>query len=83
MQRQSATNPLPGIGDAADAWARWSRATGRDVRDRDYWTAFGAMVIVVTASRAMVQWGLAGSNLESDNPLVGAWEAAVDEAQGR
>ena len=50
-------------------------------RDRDYWTAFGAMVIVVTATRAMVQWGLAGPNLESDNPLVGAWEAVVDEAQ--
>ena len=83
MQRQSATNPLPGIGDAAEAWARWSRATGRDVRDHEYWTAFGATVIVVTATRAMVLWGLSGPDVESDNPLVGAWEAAVDEAKAR
>ena len=83
MQRQSATNPLPGVGDAAEAWARWSRATGRDVRDHEYWTAFGATVIVVTATRAMVLWGLAGPDVESDNPLVRAWEAAVDEAEAR
>ena len=50
-------------------------ATGSD------WTAFGAMVLCVTASRAMVQWGMGGPSLESDNPVVAAWQAAIDEGR--
>jgi len=38
------------------------------------------MVLVITASRALVQWGLAGPDLEASNPLVAAWEATVEQA---
>jgi aminoglycoside phosphotransferase (APT) family kinase protein len=79
-QRRSAPQPLPGIPTADETWARWSRATGRDARDRDYWMAFGAMVLCVTATRAMLQWGLADATVETDNPLVTAWEHAVQRA---
>ena len=51
-------------------WSRWSRETGRDSTDLDYWSAFGAAVIVVTATRAMVQWGLADPFVEEVNGLV-------------
>jgi aminoglycoside phosphotransferase (APT) family kinase protein len=80
QQRQNAENPLPGIGTADEAWARWEAATGRTVADRAYWTAFGAMVLGITATRAMVQWGLAGPDLEATNPLVAAWEDLVERA---
>jgi aminoglycoside phosphotransferase (APT) family kinase protein len=81
-QRGNVEHPLPGIPSPEATWARWARATGRRVDQRDYWTAFGATVLVVTATRAMIQWGLAGPSVESANPLVGAWEAAVELAAG-
>jgi hypothetical protein len=83
MQRANAAHPLPGAGTSDDAWDRWGAATGRDTDDRDIWTAISAMVVVITASRAMVQWGLAGSTLDDDNPLVGLWERAVERAEAR
>ncbi len=83
LQRRSATRPLPGFPPADDTWARWAQATGRAAGDRDYWTAFGAMMLSVTATRAMIQWGLAGPSVESDNPIVEEWEAIVASAAGR
>jgi aminoglycoside phosphotransferase (APT) family kinase protein len=83
LQRDGAQDPLRGIGDADEVWTRWSAATSRDNRQRDYWTAFGAMVLVITATRAMIQWGLAGSDIETDNPLVAVWEGLVERATGR
>jgi aminoglycoside phosphotransferase (APT) family kinase protein len=73
--------PLSGLPTADETWARWACATGRDLDHLEYWTAFGATVIVITASRAMVQWGLPTSSLDTDNPLVGAWESAVQDAR--
>lgn len=81
-QRASGT-PLEGVGTTEEAWARWGAATGRDVTDREYWTAFGAMVLCVTATRAMFQWGFGGPNIENDNPVVPAWEAAIEAVPGR
>jgi aminoglycoside phosphotransferase (APT) family kinase protein len=72
--------PLSGLPTADETWARWARTTGRDLDHRDYWSAFGATVIVVTATRAMVQWGMSTSSLDTDNPLVAAWETAVQDA---
>jgi aminoglycoside phosphotransferase (APT) family kinase protein len=80
LQRRGAEQVLPGAGDADEAWDRWATATGRDTSRRDYWTAFGAMVLAITATRALVQWGLAGPDLEASNPLVAEWEAVVDRA---
>jgi aminoglycoside phosphotransferase (APT) family kinase protein len=71
---------LPGVPPEQETWARWSRATGRALVDLDYWMAFGAAVIVVTATRAMVQWGLVDPFVEEVNALVPAWESVVDRA---
>jgi hypothetical protein len=42
--------------------------------------AFGASVIVVTATRAAVMWGSADSFAEEQNALVPLWESVVDRA---
>jgi aminoglycoside phosphotransferase (APT) family kinase protein len=63
-----------------ETWQRWSRATERRVEHREYWTAFGMMIICITATRAMLQWGLAGDTVDSDNPMVGDWVGMIEEA---
>jgi aminoglycoside phosphotransferase (APT) family kinase protein len=79
-QRPPDVAALPGIPTPDETWARWSAATGRRADDQDYWTAFGAMIVGITATRAMVQWGLAGPDLEASNPFVAAWETSLAEA---
>ena len=71
---------LPGIPSEAETWARWSEVTGRALVDLDYWSAFGAAVIVVTGTRAMVQWGLSDPFVEEVHTMVPAWELLVDRA---
>jgi aminoglycoside phosphotransferase (APT) family kinase protein len=80
LQRQHVEKPVAGIPPADDTWARWSEATGRTVDDPDYWTAFGATILCITATRAMIHWGLAGDDIEADNLIVPLWESAVDRA---
>ena len=80
MQRASATPPLAGAGTDDEAWQRWEAATGRDVVDRSFWTAFGATIIVITATRAVVQWDVAPDDPEPANHLVTLWEGLIDEA---
>ncbi len=75
--REQAERPL-GLPSPHETWARWSAATGRSIADRDYWTAFGAMVLCITATRAMVQWNIPIESLESDNGLLFAWESTVE-----
>ena len=78
----SAHDPL-GLPSADETWQRWGAATGRPTADRDYWTAFGATIIVVTATRAIVQWGgpdAAANFTEQQNTLIDAWEAAIEGA---
>jgi aminoglycoside phosphotransferase (APT) family kinase protein len=72
--------PLPGLPTEDETWSRWSRTTGRELADLDYWTAFGASIIVVTATRAAVMWGSADSFAEEQNALVPLWESVVDRA---
>ena len=79
-QQANRGSQLPGIPSEEDTWARWSQKTGRDLTDLDYWSAFGATIIVVTASRAMVQWGLADPFAEECNGMLPAWESLVDRA---
>jgi aminoglycoside phosphotransferase (APT) family kinase protein len=78
--RDGTDRSLPGLPSAEETWARWERATGRTADHREYWTAFGATIIVVTATRAMIQWGLPVESVDTGNPLVDAWEAAVRRA---
>jgi aminoglycoside phosphotransferase (APT) family kinase protein len=80
LQRRSIDQPLAGLPSAEETWTRWSAATGRSADDRDYWIAFGAMILCVTATRAMIQWGVAGESVDTDNFIVPAWEAAVERA---
>jgi aminoglycoside phosphotransferase (APT) family kinase protein len=80
MQRRSAPRPLAGAGSDDEAWARWSAATGRPATDRAFWTAFGATIIVITATRALVQWEVAPDDPEPANHLVTMWEALVTAA---
>jgi aminoglycoside phosphotransferase (APT) family kinase protein len=76
QHRQNTENPLD-FPSADDTWRQWSEATGRPVTRREYWTAFAATILCVTATRAMIQWGMAGPSVEDSNPVVGAWERAV------
>jgi aminoglycoside phosphotransferase (APT) family kinase protein len=71
---------LPGLPTEDETWSRWSRATGRDLADLDYWMAFGATIIVVTATRASVMWGPPDSFAEEHNGLLPLWESVVDRA---
>jgi aminoglycoside phosphotransferase (APT) family kinase protein len=78
LQRRSVDRPLAGVPSKDESWERWSRETGRSDCDRAFWMAFGATILCVTATRAMIQWGLSGPTVESDNPIVSAWEAAIE-----
>ncbi|MCA2244767.1 phosphotransferase family protein [Mycobacterium sp. WUMAC-067] len=80
MHRQNSDEPLPGVPSPEETWQRWSQRTGRPVSDCNYWTAFGVMVLCITATRAMVQWGLAGPSLEDTNPIVAEWELMTTRA---
>ena len=78
LLRRSVDRPLAGFPSKDESWERWSRETGRSDCDRAFWMAFGATILCVTATRAMIQWGLSGPTVESDNPIVSAWEAAIE-----
>jgi aminoglycoside phosphotransferase (APT) family kinase protein len=80
LHRASAERPVDGLPSADETWTRWSRVTGRPAQDRAYWTAFGATVLCVTATRAMIQWGLADRTIETANPMVSRWERCVERA---
>ncbi len=80
LQRRHVAVPLPGLPTADETWERWGRATGRPTGDREYWTAFSATILCITATRAMIQWGMSSSTLESDNAIVAAWEQAIAAA---
>jgi aminoglycoside phosphotransferase (APT) family kinase protein len=75
------TAPLPGLPTEDETWARWSAATGRELVDLDYWMAFAATVIVVTATRASVMWGPPDSFSEDQQGLLPLWESVVEGAQ--
>jgi aminoglycoside phosphotransferase (APT) family kinase protein len=73
------TAPLPGLPSEEETWTRWSAATGRELVDLDYWMAFGATIIVVTATRASVMWGPPDSFSEDHQGLLPLWESVVQE----
>jgi aminoglycoside phosphotransferase (APT) family kinase protein len=63
-----------------ETWERWSRATGRPLEHLEYWTAFSMTIICITATRAMVQWGIAGDDVDLTNPMVADWHSLIDVA---
>ena len=78
ITRMLADQPVAGIPAADETWERWSAASGRSVDDRDYWTAFGAAIMCITGTRAMLSWGMALETIEADNIIIGHWEALLD-----
>ncbi len=80
LQRRHVAEPLPGFPTIDETWERWGRAAGRPTGDREYWTAFSATILCITATRAMIQWGMSSSTIEADNTIVAAWETAVATA---
>lgn len=79
MHRRNADPALPGFPSSDETWTRWAAATGRSIEHRDYWTAFGATVLHVTAARAMRQFDMPPESVESVS-LVEQWEATVERA---
>ncbi|MFN8028055.1 MAG: phosphotransferase [Acidimicrobiia bacterium] len=77
--RRGAPAPLA-LPSPEETWQRWSRATGRPLEHLEYWTAFAMTIICITASRAMVQWGVAGDDIDVSNPMVADWHALIDVA---
>lgn len=77
--RQVVAEPLA-LPRAEETWKRWSRATGRPLEHLEYWTAFSATIICITATRAMVQWGVGGDDVESANPLLAYWHSLIEVA---
>ena len=64
---------LPGRGfDVTERPYRLKDADGR-VHERVY---------VLGMQLASVQWGVAGPSVDTDNPIVGMWEATVERARG-
>ena len=82
LSRSNLDTPLPGIPPEHETWSRWEAATGRSVpeADRPYWKAFGAMILAITATRFMLNLGMPADTVDADNPIVGSWQAMVDEA---
>lgn len=77
--RRAVAEPLA-LPSADETWQRWSRATGRPLEHLGYWIAFSMTIICITATRAMLQWGMAGVNVDTDNPMVADWLALIDVA---
>jgi aminoglycoside phosphotransferase (APT) family kinase protein len=74
--------PASGIPSAEDTWDRWQAVSGRSIRERDYWTAFGATIMCVTGTRAMLKWGMPVDTINTDNIVIPEWEAIVKRAAG-
>jgi aminoglycoside phosphotransferase (APT) family kinase protein len=72
--------PATGVPSVAETWDYWETITGRSVHQRDYWTAFGATVLCVTGTRAMLKWGMPVATIDNDNIVVAEWEALIERA---
>jgi len=77
--RRAVAEPLA-LPSAEETWQRWSRASGRPLEHLAYWTAFSMTIICITATRAMLQWGMAGATVDTDNPMVTDWLALIEVA---
>lgn len=72
--------PATGIPSPDETWEHWQAKTGRAVSNRDYWTAFGATVLCITATRAMLKWGMPVETIDRDNLVVDEWERLAKSA---
>jgi aminoglycoside phosphotransferase (APT) family kinase protein len=72
--------PATGLPSPLETWARWEELTGRTVRHSDYWTAFGATILCITGTRAMLKWGVPVDTIDTSNIVVQQWEMLVERA---
>jgi hypothetical protein len=72
--------PATGLPSQQDTWDRWERLTGRTILQRDYWTAFGATILCITGTRAMLKWGVPVETIDTSNIVVPEWEALIERA---
>lgn len=72
--------PATGIPSTDETWQHWEAKTGRAVGHRDYWTAFGATILCITATRAMLKWGMPVETIDNDNLVVEQWERLIERA---
>lgn len=75
--RMLSQRPATGIPTVEETWDYWEAATGRTVSDRSYWTALGATLMCVTATRAMLKWGFPVETIDDDNIVVAELEGLV------
>nr|WP_246378170.1 phosphotransferase family protein [Nocardioides ginsengisegetis] len=75
--RMLSQQPATGIPTVEETWDYWEAATGRTVFDRSYWTALGATLMCVTATRAMLKWGFPLETIDNDNIVVAELEGLV------
>jgi len=62
---------LSGLPTAQDTWRRWEEGTGLHRGDTRYWEVFAALIISITASRAMrLTFGLGAADTEALNPFA-------------
>jgi aminoglycoside phosphotransferase (APT) family kinase protein len=62
---------LDGLPSPDETWRRWEQRSGIAVADPRYWTAYGALVIAITATRALrLVHNLAAADVERRNPFV-------------
>jgi len=79
ITRSLSDAPIAGIPSADETWARWAAASGRAVEQRVYWEAFGAAILCITGTRAMLSWGMAVESIEADNLVIGYWETLLEK----
>jgi aminoglycoside phosphotransferase (APT) family kinase protein len=72
--------PATGLPSQSETWERWERLSGRTVRQRDYWTAFGATILCITGTRAMLKWGVPVETIDTSNLVVPEWERLIERA---
>ena len=62
---------LSGLPTGDETWRRWEERTGLTATDRTYWTVFAALIISVTATRAMrIDYGFEPGAIEGLNPFA-------------
>lgn len=81
--RRLTDRPATGLPSPEQTWDRWELLTDRKIDHRDYWTAFGATILCITGTRAMLKWGIPAETIDNDNIVVQEWETLVERAADR
>lgn len=67
--------PARGVPSAEETWDYWQAATGRNVTNRNYWTAFSLMILNVTVFRKLLFDGAPVQGIEDAHPFISMWHS--------